>query len=154
MAGYKELNERDIAAFEPDAKIGLLATVNSEGLPHITLITSLKAKTPTQLTWGQFTEGESKKHVRDNPKTAFAVMNLDKELWRGTATWTHSENEGDDYIAYNQTPMFRYNAYFGIHTVHYMDLVELTERSSVSIPRLLSGSLVAFAAQLPARLTK
>ncbi len=32
--------------FEPEAKVGLIATVNPEGLPHITLITALQAKTP------------------------------------------------------------------------------------------------------------
>nr|MBP9041831.1 hypothetical protein [Anaerolineaceae bacterium] len=28
-----------------------------------------------------------------------------------------------DYDFYNNTPLFRYNAYFGVHRVHYMDLV-------------------------------
>ena len=33
-------------AFEPALKIGMLATVTPEGLPHLTLISSLKAGTP------------------------------------------------------------------------------------------------------------
>ena len=29
----------------------------------------------------------------------------------------------DEHAQYNQRPMWRYNAYFGIHTVHHLDLV-------------------------------
>ena len=36
----------DINAFEPAMKIGLLATINPAGLPHLTLISSLKAGSP------------------------------------------------------------------------------------------------------------
>ena len=46
-------------------KIGLLATVTPEGLPHVTLISSLMACAPQQLAFGQFTEGFSKQHILD-----------------------------------------------------------------------------------------
>lgn len=141
MAQQTELSAQDIKAFEPEAKIGLLATVNHMGQPHISLITSLRARHPGQLTWGQFCEGESKNHVQHNPRTAFLVMNLQRMVWRGKATWTHSATQGEDYILYNQMPMFRYNSYFGIHTVHYMDLLELTEKRGLSMPRIIAGSL-------------
>ena len=119
------LAQSDIKAFEPEAKIGLIATVNPDGLPHITMISSIRAKSPTQLMWGQFCEGLSKKNVTTNPKTGFLVMTPDRRLWRGKAKWTHTEEkQGEDFEMYNNTPMFRYNAYFGIHTVHYMDLIE------------------------------
>jgi hypothetical protein len=135
------LNERDIAAFEPEAKIGLLATVDPEGRPHLTLITSLRAKTPTQLMFGQFTEGRSKAHLADNPHVGFLVMNAEREVWRGTARWTHSAQEGEDYVLYNQQPMFRYNTYFGVHTVHYLDLVDFAGTAQLALPRIVAGSL-------------
>jgi len=49
-----------------------LATVTPEGLPHVTMISSLMACSPTGLCFGQFTEGMSKKHILDNPKTGCA----------------------------------------------------------------------------------
>lgn len=55
----------DMKEFEPEAKVGLIATINSEGLPHITLITALQAKNSKQLIWGQFTEGMSKKKCHE-----------------------------------------------------------------------------------------
>ncbi len=142
MPRYTSFEPGDMPEFEPDAKIGLIATVNPEGLPHLTLITALQAKTPTSLYWGQFTEGTSKKHVKKNPKTAFLIMTLNKELWRGRALWTGEVREGPDYEMFNKKPMFRYNAYFGIHTVHYMDLVETRGREKLPMGGIIRGALL------------
>jgi hypothetical protein len=141
MNTFKAFQPGDMKEFEPDAKVGLIATINPEGLPHLTLITALQAKTPTQLYWGQFTEGFSKKNVKTNPNTAFMIMSLKRELWRGKALWTHENKEGDDYEMFNKKPMFRYNAYFGIHTVHYMDLVETYGREKLPMGAIVKGAL-------------
>ena len=50
-------SETDIQNTQPAMKVGLLATVNPEGMPHVTLISSLMACGPAQLCFGQFTEG-------------------------------------------------------------------------------------------------
>ncbi len=113
-------------------KVGLLATVSHDGLPHVTLISSLMACGPTQICFGQFTEGISKKNLLENPKVGFLIMSLDKNLWRGKATYTHSVKEGQEYDFYNNIPMFRYNSYFGVHTVYYMDLVLHTEKNTLT----------------------
>ena len=60
MNASSRFAEDEMKHFEPEAKVGLIATVNPEGLPHITLITALQAKTPTELIWGQFSEGKAK----------------------------------------------------------------------------------------------
>jgi len=131
----------DIQALEPALKIGILATVNDDGLPHLTLISSLKANTPTQLTWGQFTEGLSKSYIRSHPKAGWLIMTLDKQLWRGKATFTHTAQTGPEFEAYNNVPMFRYNAYFGIHTVYYMDLVEHSGRQALPMGQVVLAAV-------------
>ena len=130
----------DIQALEPALKIGILATVNDDGLPHLTLI-SLKANTPTQMTWGQFTEGLSKGFIRTHPKVGWLVMTLDKQLWRGKAIFTHTAQGGPELEAYNNVPMFRYNAYFGIHTVYYMDLVEHSGRQALPMGQVVMAAV-------------
>lgn len=115
-------SEQDITDLLPAMKIGVLGTVTPEGLPHLTLITTLMASSPKELVWGQFMEGASKQYVRTNPRTGFLMMGLDKSFWAGQADYTHSARDGKDYDYYNNTPLFRYNSYFGIHTAHYMDL--------------------------------
>jgi len=144
-------SENDLKQFEPEAKVGLIATINQEGLPHITLITALQAKTPDRLIWGQFSEGQSKQNVKTNPKTGFLIMTLDKSLWRGKALWTHQTPHGEDYEMFNKKPMFRYNAYFGIHTVHYMDLVETYGRESLPLLQIGLGSILTKAGKPAAR---
>ena len=146
----------DIRAFEPAMKIGLLATVNPQGLPHLTLISSLKAGSANTVLWGQFTEGMSKEHVRQNPNTAFMVMTLDKQIWRGKARWTHSETGGPDFEWFNNVPMFRYNAYFGIHTVHYMDLLGHTGKEALPMNAVIFAAVKTMLARslAPSRETK
>ncbi|MGA2158136.1 MAG: pyridoxamine 5'-phosphate oxidase family protein [Dehalococcoidia bacterium] len=121
---YTTFSEHDIESFKPEMKIGLLATVDPDGLPHLTLISTLQANSPTELFWGQFSEGMSKANIQKNPRAGFLIMTLDRNLWRGKAKFTRTARTGAEFDLLNNTPMFRYNAYFGIHTVYYMDLVE------------------------------
>jgi hypothetical protein len=134
-------SEADIQSTRPELKIGLLATVTPEGLPHVTLLSSLMACGPAQMCFGQFTEGMSKKHILSNPKTGFLIMSLDKNIWRGKASYTRSTKTGPEYDYYNNVPMFRYNAYFGVHTVHYLDLLAQTGKTPLPMNRIIFAAV-------------
>jgi hypothetical protein len=138
---WMAFSEEEMQSFEPAMKIGLLATINLQGQPHLTLISSLKASSSAIVTFGQFMEGLSKQYVRQNPNTAFLIMTLDRQMWRGKARWTHAETSGADFDWYNNVPMFRYNAYFGIHTVHYLDLVAHTGRQGLPMNAIIFSAL-------------
>jgi len=131
----------DIQSTQPAMKIGLLSTVTPEGLPHVTMLSTLMACGPAQLSFGQFTEGFSKKHILNNPKTGFLIMSLDKNLWRGKAAYNHFAKNGPEYDYYNNVPMFRYNAYFGVHTVYYLDLVSHTGKSPLPMNRIIFAAV-------------
>jgi hypothetical protein len=131
----------EIDAFSPTMKIGLVATVNPDGLPHLTLIASLQANSPTQMIWGQFAEGLSKEYVRQNPQIGFLIMTLDRQMWRGRATFTHTATQGPEFEMYNNTPMFRYNAYFGVHTVFFLDLVGHTGKLSLPMGQVVFSAI-------------
>jgi hypothetical protein len=141
-------SEEDIKSTQPEMKVGLLATVTPEGLPHVTMLSTVMACGPAQVCFGQFTEGMSKKHILQNPKTGFLMMSLDRNLWRGKATYTHSARNGREYDYYNNVPMFRYNAYFGIHTVYYLDLVEQTGRSPLPMNRIILAAVQTMLARM------
>jgi hypothetical protein len=134
-------SEEDIQSTRPELKIGLLATVTPEGLPHVTLLSSLMACGPAQMCFGQFTEGMSKKHILTNPKTGFLIMSLDKKVWRGKASYTHSAKTGPEYDFYNNVPMFRYNAYFGVHTVYYLSLLAQTGKVPLPMNRIVFAAI-------------
>ena len=135
-------NKQDMIAFEPAEKIGLVACVNPDGLPHISLITSIMAAKADQLTLGQFCKGLSKEYIQQNPQIAFLIMTMDKTMWRGKARWTHLKTEGAEYERYNEIPMFRYNTYFGINTVHYLDLVETTGGRALPMPKIILAAML------------
>jgi len=138
----------DMESFLPEMKIGMLATINPDGEPHLTLISTLQASSPTQMTWGQFTEGLSKAYIRANPRVGWMIMSLQKEVWRGKATFTHTSRQGPDYERYNQIPMFRYNAYFGVHTVYYMDLVAHSGKEPLPMGAVVFGAVQTMLARL------
>lgn len=128
-----EFSPEDISAFEPNEKVALVATINPEGLPHVSLLTSLQAIGPRQMVMGEFSRGLSKEFMQKNHNVGFLIMTLDRHLWRGKARWTHLMNEGPEYQMMNDKPMFRYNTYFGINTVHYFDLIETMEREGLPL---------------------
>ena len=135
------INSATATAIAADMKVALLATVDANNLPHITLITTIQARDPYTVIWGQFTEGYSKQNVHANPKTAFLVMSLARKIWRGRALWKEERKEGPDYEMYNNKPMWRYNTYFGIHTVHYMQLVGITDGLPLPMGNVIRGGL-------------
>ncbi len=145
---YDHFTEEDIQALSPAMKVGLLATVNPQGLPHVTLISTLMAASAKQVVWGQFTEGLSKQHVCLNPKTGFLIMTLDRRMWRGIAEYAYALRQGKEYDYYNNIPMFRYNAYFGVHTVHYMDLIAQSGPQPLAMNAIILAALKTMLARL------
>lgn len=138
----KAFSDDDMRSFEPNEKIGLISCINPEGLPHIALITTMQAKSPTELILGEFSKGLSKEYIQKNNNIAFLIMTLDRSMWRGKAQWTHLRKEGPEYDKLNNTPMFRYNTYFGINTVHYLDLIETTEREPLPMGSIIFSAML------------
>jgi len=137
-----EFTEDEIKAFKPEEKIGLVASINPEGLPHISLITSIQAAGPSIVILGEFCKGKSKEYIQKSRNIGFLIMTMDRKLWRGKAKWTHLRKEGPEFEAYNNLPMFRYNAYFGINTVHYLDLVETYGQEGLPLGSIIFSSLL------------
>lgn len=133
---------KDIPALSVDNKVGVLATLDPGRLPHLTLISTLEPAGPDRVAWGQFCEGRSKDNIRERPETGFLFMTLDRRVWTGKARWTDAARSGDDHTRFNLKPLFRYNAYFGIHTVHYMDVVALSPARGLDLVGIAAGTLL------------
>jgi hypothetical protein len=142
MKVKQSFDPEDMKAFEPAEKVGLVSTINPDGLVHMSLITSMMAPDPEHLALGQFCVGLSKWHMQNNPKIGFLIMSLDRQMWRGKATWTHKKNDGPEFEFFNELPMFRYNAYFGINTVHYLDLVETTSSQGLPMEKIIPAAIL------------
>ncbi len=147
MTMMKEFSPEDMKAHAAEMKVGLVATVNLQGQPHITLISTLRGYSPTKMVWGQFAEGLSKDNILQNPKTGWLILSLDKFCWRGKALFTHTSNSGPEYDFFNNTPLFRYNSYFGIHRIYYMDLLEQTGKIPLPMGSIISAEIKSIIAR-------
>lgn len=142
MKTRKSFTIDDIKALKPNEKIALVATINEQGLPHVTLLTSLLALDDTHMALGEFSKGKSKEYIKKNNNIGFCILTMNMNMWRGKARYTHSANEGPEYEMFNEFPMFRYNTYFGINTVHFFDLVIVNEKEKLPF-RAISKAYVA-----------
>ncbi|MBB6482423.1 pyridoxamine 5'-phosphate oxidase family protein [Spirochaeta isovalerica] len=127
----------DLVDFKKDEKVGLVSTVDRDGNPHVSLITSIQATDEKHLILGQFCEGRSKDNLRERPRSGFLILTLDMSYWMGTMSWTGEADTGEELEEFNMKPMWRYNTYFGIHRAHYLDVRTVHPRKKISIPALL-----------------
>ncbi len=156
MKGEEGMNRREegfrpdeIEALSPEGKIALICTTDSVGRPHLSMLSSLMALSPRSMAMGEFSVGRSKAYMQQRPDVGFFVMTLDRRIWRGSATWTGLATEGPEYRMFNEKPMFRYNSYFGINTVHYFDLLHLDEAGSLPLLPVATGMALSLPLRLP-----
>ncbi len=143
MKVKKRFNTFDIETMAPLEKIGILATRNLEGQPHITFINSLMAMDETTMTMGQFVRGNSKYHIQENPEAAFFILSPQtRKTWAGKIVWTGKKDQGPELETYKEMPMQRYNSYFPIHRVHYFDLKETTPAKQLPVFKIAVSALM------------
>ena len=138
----------DVLALSPEGKIAVVCTTDSEGRPHLSMLSSLLALSANQMALGEFCVGHSKSYMQDRREVGFFIMTLDRRIWGGAARWTGLTREGPVYQQFNEKPMFRYNSYFGINTVHFFDLISLDQRGTLPLAKTAAGVL----SSLPLRL--
>lgn len=136
------ISDRDREVMCADSKIGLLATVDESGRPHVTFISSLQPFGSDRMIAGQFCAGLSKQHILDRNRVGFLIFSPEMEIWRGRALYERTARSGPEYEMYNRKPMFRYNSYFGIGLVHYFTLVDLSAKETLQISRVIGGALL------------
>lgn len=141
-----KVNKEYMSEFAKTMKIGLVASIDESGDPHISILSTLMAKSEDKMMLGEFVGGKSKEQLEKvNHKSGFLIMNLNKEFWTGRMQWTNKLTEGEDYVMYNMQPKYRYNSYFGIHTVHYFDLKDISDKNKLDMGGIVINALkVAF----------
>ena len=142
----KTITEETQAILALDSKVALLGTIDDEGGPHLTFLSSLQSLGEDKITFGQFCVGRSKVFLPQRPICAFLALTADMRWLRGAARFTHTAKTGPEFDMYNNKPLFRYNAYFGINTVWYLDLLGVTGVQKLPMPQIAAGALLSRAA--------
>lgn len=135
------LNDALNAEFAKSVKIGLVGTIDETGGPHVTVLSTLMGRGEDVMCFGKFVEGLSKEFVLKRPRAGFLIMNPEKKFWRGTMDYDHLKKEGPEYEFYNDQPLYRYNAYFGINTVYYFNLRNLTDGETLPMGKVIGSAI-------------
>jgi len=154
MKTRKSFTVDEITALKPNEKIALVATINEDGLPHVTLLTSLLALDDTHMALGEFSKGVSKEYIKKNNEIGFCILTMNMDMWRGKARYTHSATEGPEYEMFNEFPMFRYNTYFGINTVHFFDLEQVNEKERLPLGAIAKATIATLLSKWKAKQQK
>ncbi len=134
-------SEEDYAKMSSDGKIGLVATIDDEGCPHITFLSSIQPNGQDRVTIGQFCEGLSKRFFTERRKIGFLIFSAQMEIWSGRAEYEKTLTTGPEFDMYNNKPLFRYNSYFGIGKVHFFTLTSLSDKTVLTMGNIVKGAL-------------
>jgi len=123
-----EFSDELIKFTQPDIMVKLVSTIDPRGWPHLTIITSNRAKSKDQIVWGQFFAGTSKEYVQKNPKQGIFYMTAEApfKFIQVKADFTHAKTEGEDLEYFNQSDFFRYFTYINVYKVFYNNVVAVT----------------------------
>jgi len=123
-----EFSDELIEFTQPEIMVKLVSTIDSRGWPHITIITSNRAKSRDQIVWGQFFAGTSKENVQKNPKQGIFYMTPEApfKFIQVKTDFTHIKTEGEDLEYFNQLDFFRYLTYINVYKVFYNNVIAVT----------------------------
>ena len=139
----KTINEEEYKFFEKSEKLGVVGTVDDQGDPHLTLLTTIMAKGDREMVVGVFTKGLSKENMQKRNKCGFIIMGLDMHFWTGIMTWKDVKTEGEEFVKYNNMQMWRFNTYFGISKVNYFDLNGISDKRALEVPKIAVNEIRA-----------
>ena len=137
------INDAAIRMMDCDSKIGVLATEDENGYPHLSFISSIQAFGDQALTFGQFSAGLSKRFIMDRPRVGFLALSADKRFLTGNATYTHSANTGKEFDLYNNKPLFRYNSYMGFYRIFYLNLDRISPIKPLPMVSIGIGAILS-----------
>ena len=139
----ERIDTASVQMMDCDSKVGVLATEDESGYPHLSFISSIQALGDQSLTFGQFSAGLSKRFIMDRPRVGFLVLSADKRYLTGNATYTHSANTGKEFDLYNNKPLFRYNSYMGFYRVFYLNLERISALKPLPMGAIVLGALLS-----------
>ena len=139
----KEFDDEAYALSRLEFAAKFVSTIDHRGWPHITFIAFNRGIAKDKLVWGQFTEGKSKKYVKENPIQGIAMMTADMpfKFIQAKVKFTHLSKEGEDLDYFSRMDLLRYNTYMNAHTAYYSDVVAVTPVRPLGLGGIVGGIL-------------
>jgi hypothetical protein len=107
------------------------------------MISSNRIINKTQLVWGAFTEGTSKKNVKKNPKQGIFYMTAEMpfKFIQVKADFSHTKREGEELEHFNKSELMRYFTYVNVHTAYYNNVIAATPVRDLPLGGIIKGIL-------------
>ncbi|MBD3353789.1 MAG: hypothetical protein GF364_20070 [Candidatus Lokiarchaeota archaeon] len=145
MMWKKTLTDDELRFTQKDIMLKLLSTIDERGWPHITMISCMGAKRNGEFIWGQFSQGRSKKYVRENSKQGFYIMNssisIPIKFIHGKINLKRIEDEGENIETFSKIPLLRYNTYLNCWRAYINDIVAVSPFRKISLLGMGKGIL-------------
>jgi hypothetical protein len=136
-----ELSEDAVEFTHPEVMLKLIATIDKRGWPHLTIISSNRAIAKDQVVWGQFSNGQSKKNIFENPKHGIFFMTGDMpfRFVQIKANFSHTKTEGEDLEYFNNMKLMRYLTYYNVYKVYYNKVIAASYIRKLSLGGIALG---------------
>jgi hypothetical protein len=143
-----EISKDGIELSQLEIGLKLITTVDPRGWPHITMISFSKAKTSVsaentsqEVVWGQFTEGNSKKNVFNNPKQGVFFMNADMpfKFLQVKADFKNVKIGGEDCEYFSRLPLLRYLTYTNVWRTFHNSIKSASPVRSLGLVGIIKG---------------
>ena len=138
-----EASEEVIQFTQPGMMLKLIGTIDGRGWPHITFIAMNRIVDKKQVVWGAFSEGTSKKYVKESPKQGILYMTADMpfKFLQVKVDFNHTTTEGKDLEFFNNSDLFRYFTYYRVHTAYYNNIVKASPFRNLPLFGIVKGIL-------------
>ncbi|NHJ04245.1 MAG: hypothetical protein EAX90_05445 [Candidatus Heimdallarchaeota archaeon] len=139
-----ELSNKEVEFTFPEIMAKMIATIDKNDYPHITMISSNKAINKNIVKWGQFTEGLSKKNILENPKQGILFMTAEMpfKFLQIKVDYDYYSTEAEDAADFNQIDLMRYNVYMRIHKTYYNKIKAARKIRNISLLGIVKGIIV------------
>ncbi|MFX1391477.1 MAG: hypothetical protein ACFE9Z_15540 [Promethearchaeota archaeon] len=136
-----EASEELIEFTQPGMMLKLIGTIDERGWPHITFIAMNRIIDKKQVVWGAFSEGTSKKYVKNNPKQGILYMTPDIpfKFLQLKVDFDHTTAEGEDLEFFNNSDLFRYFTYYRVHTAYYNNIIKASPIRNLPLFGIVKG---------------
>lgn len=138
-----QVDETAINFTKPEIMAKFVATIDEEGYPHLSFITSNTIIAPTQLKWGEFTKGHSKDYVQVRPKQGILYMTAEPpfRFLQIKALLDRISLEGKDAEDFNRMHLFRYNTYMRIYRVFFNNIIHARPIRDIPLLEIVKGTV-------------
>lgn len=138
---FEKLSKEAVEFTYPEIMAKIIATIDKNGDPHLTMIASNKAVDSSTVKWGEFLKGSSKENVLRDPKQGILFMTAEMpfKFIQIKADYEYSSTEAVDAEDFNTTNLFRYNVYMRVYRTYYNKVKNATRIRDIPLMGIVRG---------------